>query len=91
MKKYRKKPIAVEAAQWTGGNLSDWKAFLASNELPLHWPMGSRGGKVGGIIRHEKGGFGIICEAGDWIVKDQYGKYSPYSPDVFERFFEPVE
>ena len=31
IKKYRKKPVAIEAVQWVGNNLSDIETFICRN------------------------------------------------------------
>lgn len=81
-KQYRKKPVVVEALQWTGDNLESLRAFV-----PEEW----RHNKITepmGIVTPE----GVMeIKVGDWIIKGVKGEFYPCRPDIFELTYEQVE
>ena len=80
--KFRKKPVEVEAVQWTGENL-----FEICNFCP---PVaGER--QVDGIIVIPTLEGKMISTPGDWIIKGVAGEFYPCKPDIFEQTYEKVE
>src|SRR5690606_633802 len=79
VKKYRKKPVVVEAIQWTGDNTSEimkWigdKAYFRDT-LYIKTLEGDHRASVG-----------------DYIIKGIKGEFYPCKPDVFEKTYELVE
>ena len=72
--KYIKKPIAVEAIQWTGKNQEELEAFGCSfydGLLLIITPEGTMEACIG-----------------DWIIKGVKGELYPCKPDVFELTYE---
>ncbi len=86
--KFRKKPVVVEAYQWTGTSLLDLKNFREAHNLP-HWPIASRNGMTGICIPTLEGDH--IARKGDWIIKGVAGEYYPCKPDIFEATYDPLE
>lgn len=78
--KFRKRPVTVEAVQWTRNTVSDVLLFLAGMSKGVH------GGKL--IINTLEGP--ITAEYGDWIIKGVKGEFYPCKPDIFELTYEPV-
>ena len=81
-KKYRKKPIEIEAVRWTGSNISEVKRFMnnavmAFNEQNL---------KIS--IKTLKGV--ITASPYDYIIKGVKGEFYPCKPDIFEETYEEV-
>lgn len=80
MPMFRKKPVVIEARQWTGGNavpLLDWIGTHARQEgscLIIHTLEGD----------HE-------ASLGDWIIKGVQGEFYPCKPEIFNATYEPVE
>jgi hypothetical protein len=94
--KYRKKPVVIEALQWTGQNHRDMFNFLESVE-DSH-PMTTEGhnfytdrGKVAGglIIKTLEGEHLANCY--DVIIKGVRGEFYPCKPDIFQETYEAVE
>ena len=79
--KYRKKPIVVEAVQWTGSNLDELRAFVPEEFRynKIHQPMGIW--TLEGVM--------TISE-GDWIIKGVKGEFYPCKPDIFAESYENV-
>ena len=80
--KFRKKPVVIEAVQWTGDNLSELCKFVPKQfrHNKIYQPMG--------IVTLE--GVMTVVE-GDWIIKGLKGEFYPCKPDIFEMTYEPVE
>jgi len=81
MAKYRKKPVVINAVQWTGRNWKTINAFITVKcEL-------FEAGKIIDIKTLE----GVISASpGDWIIKGIKGEFYPCKPGVFEATYEKV-
>jgi len=80
MAKYRKKPVVIEAVQWTGENGSALRAFI----------RGAGFVEDGGEIEINTLEGKMIGTIGDWIIKGVKGEFYPCKPDIFEATYEPV-
>jgi len=92
MKKYRKKPVVIEACQWfRNGDHPNVK----SRKVPEHFnniceKCGNRTDEHGDIITLEgKGGAQEVCP-GDWIITGVSGENYPCKPDIFAMTYEEV-
>lgn len=78
-KKYRKKPVTIEAIQWDGKNLSEIDNFMGrifeNKEIIL-------------VIHTLEGD--MEASVGDYIIKDVNGEFYPCKPDVFAKTYEEV-
>ncbi len=79
--KYRKKPVTIEAIQWTGLNPNEIYGFM--NEYPKI--VENRRIR----IRTLEGA--IYAEPLDWIIKGVKGEFYPCKPDIFDLSYEAVE
>ena len=87
--KYRKKPIEIEAIQWTGKN----------TDLVAGWIRGGGGSVlVGGIderaqrvmlIRTLEGPLSVTV--GDFVIKGIEDEFYPCKERIFEATYEPVD
>lgn len=93
MSKYRKKPVVIEAVQWTGYNpdeiigLTFTQASLRRKDVP------SEGGGTflgGGLIIETLEGE-MLAMPGDWIIRGVKGELYPCKPDIFETTYESAE
>lgn len=82
MKRYRKKPVVIEAVQWTGKNVDEIKKFMAGSEREP-W---MRGRVV--IIDTLEGPH--VASPGDYIIKGVHGEFYPCKPDIFAKTYEEV-
>lgn len=79
MAKYRKKPVVIDAIQFTGDNdieimnLFSGKINRGEHCLHIH--------TLEGVMR---------AEVGDWIIKGVAGELYPCKPDIFEKTYEKV-
>jgi len=84
MAKYRKKPIVVNAVQWTGHNFAECEKFYPGIEK-----TGNHLTTGGLIITTLEGN--MIAQVGWWIIKGVKGEFYPCDPDIFELTYEKVE
>ncbi len=94
--KYRKRPVEVEALQWTGKNQREMFDFLTNYEK-INEYMNSEGENF--YIDHYRvrGGLIIktlegehIASVNDVIIKGINGEFYPCKPDIFEKSYEKV-
>ena len=77
--KFRKKPITIEAIQWTGDNIEEIGEFLAG----VHWATAGRNP----VIPTREGD--MTVSPNDWIIKGVAGEFYPCKPDIFEATYDP--
>ena len=90
--KYRKKPVIIEAVQWTGLNLEEIKAFVGDalqyEIFDAAWKAGVAAPKVEMKIKTLEGEMNV--SEGDYVIKGVNGEFYPCKPDVFEKTYEIV-
>lgn len=86
--KFRKKPVVIEAIQWTGENINeiwDWAgnehiAFVSSqysDELEIRTLEDGHDGRA----KH-------VASLNDWIIRGVQGEYYACKPDIFAATYE---
>ena len=78
---YRKKPVVVEAVQWTGENHAEMCEFIDPEVFEIK-------PKEGLIIHTLEGDH--HASPGDYIIKGVNGEFYPCKPDIFAKTYEPV-
>ena len=78
--KFRKKPVVIDAVQYTGPNFSEMEAFVGGDAE-------FRNGKL--VIATLEGA--LRASVGDWIIKGVKGEFYPCKPDIFAATYERVE
>jgi DNA-directed RNA polymerase subunit RPC12/RpoP len=90
MAKYRKKPVVVEAVQWTGKNFEELAELIGSleegrperravyDELDMTLKIKTLEGVM-------------AANPGDYIIQGVQGELYPCKPDIFEATYEPLE
>lgn len=82
--KYRKKPVVIEAVQFTGDNIKTvWDAFGAHS---IYGPVED---DPNAYILTLEGR--MQCSPGDWILKGIQGEFYPCKPDIFDATYEPID
>lgn len=79
--KYRKKPVVIEAVQWTGKNQTEIDKFCGMNVV---W---SEDKKMFLVLTFEGA---MLVSVSDYIIKGVNGEYYLCKPDVFEKTYEKV-
>jgi hypothetical protein len=80
IRKYRKKPVEIEAIQYTEDNYSEIYAFLGKEDE----------GFMGEWFKIKTLEGDMIAHVGDYIIKGVKGEFYPCKPDIFELTYEKV-
>ena len=84
--RFTKKPVTIEAIQWTGKNLREVITFIDSH--PDTWEayadLVARDGLKIYTLEGE-----MLANVGDWIIRGVKGEYYPCKPDIFEATYSP--
>lgn len=99
-KKYRKKPVIVEAVRHLPENTLEMYQFITNNPKATDTDIKNRGDnfyidfcngacQLGDLIIKTLDG-DMRCNLGDWIIKGVRGEFYPCNPDVFEKVYEEI-
>lgn len=81
MPKFRKRPVVVEAIQWTGDNI---EAVIEMGQRTIWLDATKR-------LRVQTLEGVVTATQGDWIIKGVMEEVYPCKPNIFEATYEPVE
>ena len=95
IKRYRKKPVVIEAVQWDGtsggaNTVIDW---ISGNEGCARYrcaPGGCTGTEEGHRVAIETLEGTMSADAGDFIIRGVQGEFYPCKPEIFEKTYEAV-
>lgn len=89
--KYRKKPVVIEAIQFTGGN--GWEVARWSDRQAYATPAleVSEDNPTGQCLKVDTLEGTMTAIVGDWIIRGIKGELYPCKPDIFEATYEPAE
>lgn len=97
--KYRKRPVVVDAIQWTGDQVSvlswvdsfmDWgnSAAVMASCTPFYFHY-EDGCPIPDLrVRTLEGD--MKCDIGDFIIRGVNGEFYPCKPDIFAKTYEAV-
>ena len=86
---YRKKPVVIEAIEWTGDNLLEIIGFTGLHTSALKWSYDQYEKVVasdGLMIFTLEGKH--LATIGDFIIKGVQGEFYPCKPDIFEATYD---
>lgn len=83
MKKYRKKPVVVEAELFDGSNYDEVSRFLGDTP---HYLV--KTGGTGIVIPTLEGD--MRADPGDFVIRGVKGEFYPCKPDIFVATYEEV-
>ncbi len=92
---FRKRPVVIQAVQWTGENLREVICFTdgppdaRSTHASMKWEDYCDLVKSDGLKIYTLEGK-MRADVGDWIIKGVKGEHYPCKPDVFELTYEPA-
>lgn len=99
--KYRKKPVVIEAIQWTGENVEEIKSFAGTSAVISYYFLPTKfsikfevsstpvkGSYIGLTIHTLEGD--MQASFGDYIIQGINGEFYPCKPDIFEKTYERV-
>lgn len=89
---FRKRPLAVEAVQWTGENFAELQAFAGENVRYSDGeiPAGQMGWERGLLIRTMANGW-VPSPVGEWVIKGVAGEFYPCADSVLRASYVQVE
>lgn len=80
--KYRKKPVVIEAVQWTGKNANEVARFAEGKAIAGVFHDCFTVQTLEGVMQ---------ARVGDYIIKGVNGEFYPCKPDIFAKTYEAVE
>ena len=94
IKRYRKKPVVIEAVQWDGtsggaNTVIDW---INDNEGCARYhcaPGECTGTEEGHRVAIETLEGTMFADAGDWIIRGVQGEFYPCKNDIFQATYKP--
>jgi hypothetical protein len=86
MPKFRKKPVVIEAVQFTGKNAFEIFKFIGDKEALDCDMIHSTDNPVIETLDGR-----MECRPGDWVIRGINGEHYPCKPDIFEKTYEPVQ
>lgn len=93
IQKFRKKPVEIEAVQFTNINKEEIELFVGK---PLKHEIESDTAYIAGVAPPSSSLTIVTLEGemkampGDWIIKGINGEFYPCKPDIFEKTYELV-
>jgi hypothetical protein len=94
IQKYTKKPVTIEAIQWTKGTMDEVLTWMPSNRVVIRVlgmeenPYESLKWTYEYFIQTLEGEMKI--SEGDYIIKGVKGEFYPCKPDIFEATYDKV-
>jgi len=82
IRRFRKKPVVIEAVQWTGENQSEVLDFF--DKFERHKLEND------GTITIETLEGNHTTKKGDWIIKGVKGEFYPCKPEIFKLTYVEV-
>lgn len=93
MTQFRKRPIEIEAVQWTGSNAAELDHFAASHFTVLdeqertHCDDPDATAQIFDVLHSTW----VPMQTNDWALRGIQGEFYPCRADVFEATYERVE
>lgn len=93
MKRYTKKPVTIEAVQWTGENLQELKDFVGSRlDYNIQYDAREASEEPAVMDVRIKTLEGVHhASVGDYIIKGVRGEFYPCKPDIFQDTYIEAE
>lgn len=80
--KFRKKPVVIDAEQWTKFNLNDNNSMFQDSRVAIK----SDGAEF--VVSTLEGN--MVGNVGDWLIKGVKGELYPCKNDIFQATYEPA-
>lgn len=81
IKKYRKKPVEIEAIQWNGKNATEVAEFTRGTDRYIEVENDK-------IVRIQTLEGIMTASLNDYIIKGVKGEFYPCKPDIFEQTYD---
>lgn len=86
MTKYRKKPVVIEAVEWTGANHLITETFMKGSGARISYANKQLGEIIIPTLEGD-----MTASVGDFIIKGVNGEFYPCKPDIFQKTYEKVD
>jgi hypothetical protein len=92
VRRFRKRPVEIEAIQWTGANLTEVRAFCGGSKFGPCDPAEPQSHDAT-ITAHV---FDVLHESwvgvktGQWVIRGVAGEFYPIDEAVLAETYEPV-
>lgn len=86
--KFRKKPVVIEAFQWTGQPKEEWPIWFQAQWENVGVDADDNGSAILVIPTLEGP---LTASYNDWIIQGIQGELYPCKPDIFEATYELAE
>lgn len=94
IKKFRKKPVEIQAVQWTGDNAKELDEFCRDRDRHLNQrlfdPDSIIPDKTAEVYDTLHSSW-VPLATGDWIIRGVKGEFYPCEADVFAATYEEVQ
>lgn len=84
-KRFRKKPVVIEAVQFNGNNAFEIWGFMGRRDLVENLELHATDQPVIDTLEGQ-----MRVSPGDWVIKGLRGEFYPCKPDIFEATYDPV-
>jgi hypothetical protein len=91
VRKYRKKPIVIEALQWTGSNAEEMAAFAGSRFGQVPPEDRAEDPLRTAEVWDELHGTWIGLRDGQWVIKGIRGEFYPHDESAFAEVYKLAE
>lgn len=95
IKQYRKKPVVIEAIQYTGDNLKEVISFTGKHPKFDKWFKSFEEYEL--FVKNDRSVFKIFtlegtmeASVGDYIIRGVKGEFYPCKPDIFHATYDVV-
>lgn len=85
-KRYKKKPVIIEALQWNGNNFKEIKDFT-NKSFPTKRIIKQSDDTL--LIHTLEGDMKV--DKNDFIIKGIQGEFYPCKPDIFRKTYESID
>lgn len=92
-RRFRKKPVEIEAIRWTGDNAAEVKSFVGyrdNGESRFLLPSEITGRWEHPAVWEDNHAQWIGVLPGYWVVRGTQGEFYPCDPDAFAATYEPI-
>ena len=91
IKKYKKKPVIIEAIQWNGENFDECMNFMGETygDKETYECIKEKSAKYREIYIETLEGI-MTASDGDYIIRGVNGEFYPCKPDIFMKSYEEV-
>lgn len=88
--KFRKKPVEIEAVQWTGHNADEVEAFAPGKWWTVEPEDAVEDPDITAEVYDELHSTWVGMKTGQWVIRGVKGEFYPIAEDVLAETYERV-